>query len=57
MDVGRVAEAEPHFRWCFSRRPQNKELGLALAQISKRRHAPRSPRNASHPDLARSANP
>jgi O-antigen ligase/tetratricopeptide (TPR) repeat protein len=34
---GRFAEAEPHFRWCFARRPADKNLAAALSKISKAR--------------------
>jgi tetratricopeptide (TPR) repeat protein len=39
--TGRFAEAEPHFRWCLARRPEDKNLRLALAELSRRRIAQR----------------
>jgi O-antigen ligase/tetratricopeptide (TPR) repeat protein len=35
--AGRFAEAEPHFRWCMARHPDDKSLANALADISKQR--------------------
>ena len=52
LDVGRYAEAEPHFRWCSSRRPDNRDLSVALAQISKQRHAQGNPDDAGRSDVA-----
>ena len=37
--AGRLAEAEPHFRWCLARRPDDKSLSNALEDISKQRLA------------------
>lgn len=37
QSVGRSAEAEPHYRWCLARRPGDKSLSDALAEISKQR--------------------
>jgi tetratricopeptide (TPR) repeat protein len=56
MEIGRYAEAEPHFRWCFSRRPQNRDLSVALNQISKQRHAERNPDDAARPNVPRAWN-
>lgn len=39
--AGRFAEAEPHYRWCIARRPNDKELSDALVDISKQRLAQR----------------
>jgi O-antigen ligase/tetratricopeptide (TPR) repeat protein len=41
LDGGRFAEAEPHFRWCLARRPEDKSLAAALVTISKQRLAQR----------------
>jgi hypothetical protein len=37
QSTGRNAEAEPHLRWCLARRPGDKSLADALAEISKQR--------------------
>jgi O-antigen ligase/tetratricopeptide (TPR) repeat protein len=39
LAAGRYAEAEPHVRWCLARRPEDKKLGAALVEITKRRLA------------------
>lgn len=39
--AGRFAEAEPHYRWCMARRPEDKSLSNALVEISKQRLAQR----------------
>jgi tetratricopeptide (TPR) repeat protein len=39
--AGRFAEAEPHYRWCLARRPEDKSLSAALVEISKQRLAQR----------------
>lgn len=39
MEVDRCAEAEPHFRWCMARQPENSHLRVALAKISEARRA------------------
>ncbi len=39
--AGKYAEAEPHFRWCLARRPDDKNLSRALVEISKQRLAQR----------------
>lgn len=58
---GRLAEAEPHYRWCLARRPADKNLSAALMTISKQRvaerevatqSAHRKPRNAGSELLA-----
>jgi tetratricopeptide (TPR) repeat protein len=41
QSAGRVAEAEPHVRWCLARHPADKSLNAALVAISKARLAPR----------------
>lgn len=35
--AGRFAEAEPHYRWCLARRPEDKNASAALVEISKQR--------------------
>jgi tetratricopeptide (TPR) repeat protein len=40
-DAGRYSEAEPHLRWCLARRPENKDLSIALLDITKQRVAQR----------------
>jgi O-antigen ligase/tetratricopeptide (TPR) repeat protein len=44
---GHYAEAEPHFRWCFARRPADKNLAAALTKISKARIDLRLPTTAA----------
>jgi tetratricopeptide (TPR) repeat protein/O-antigen ligase len=48
---GRLAEAEPHFRWCLARRPHDKGLSTALVRITKERlaqqPAPKQPPKAA----------
>lgn len=39
--AGRLVEAEPHFRWCLARRPENKGISAILLEISKLRLAQR----------------
>jgi tetratricopeptide (TPR) repeat protein len=39
--AGRLAEAEPHYRWCLARRPSDKGLTAALAAISSARRETR----------------
>ena len=39
--AGRFAEAEPHYRWCMARRPDDRNLSQALLDISKQRLAQR----------------
>ncbi|HEX5472303.1 MAG TPA: O-antigen ligase family protein, partial [Lacipirellulaceae bacterium] len=39
--AGKYAEAEPHFRWCMARRPDDRSLRDALLDISKQRLAQR----------------
>jgi O-antigen ligase len=39
--AGRMAEAEPHYRWCLARRPEDKNLSNSLAEISRSRIAKR----------------
>jgi O-antigen ligase/tetratricopeptide (TPR) repeat protein len=41
QDAGRLAEAEPHIRWCLARRPADKSLSEALEAIAKARFAQR----------------
>jgi len=53
LQAGRLVEAEPHFRWCMARRPENKSISAALRQISEARQAKFEPRNATEPDIAR----
>jgi tetratricopeptide (TPR) repeat protein len=53
LESHRYAEAEPHFRWCLARRPEQKELGIALAQITERRRAERDPGYQSQSGIAR----
>ena len=46
--VGRLPEAEPHVRWCLTRRPGDKNLSDALLVISKHRLAMRTTAQATN---------
>ncbi|MGD9633454.1 MAG: O-antigen ligase family protein [Pirellulales bacterium] len=37
QSAGKYAEAEPHLRWCLSRRPDDKALTAAVDKLSKQR--------------------
>jgi O-antigen ligase/tetratricopeptide (TPR) repeat protein len=41
-DAGKYSEAEPHLRWCLSRRPENQGLQSAILEITKLRTLQRS---------------
>jgi tetratricopeptide (TPR) repeat protein len=57
LDAGRFAEAEPHVRWCLARRPADKMLRQALAEISKQRLARRESVNSPSSGLNTNAQP
>jgi len=37
QSAGKYAEAEPHLRWCLSRRPDDKALATAVLELGKQR--------------------
>jgi O-antigen ligase/tetratricopeptide (TPR) repeat protein len=53
MAGGRFAEAEPHLRWCLARRPGEKSLSSALAEISERRREQLHSRDPDRQSIAR----
>jgi tetratricopeptide (TPR) repeat protein len=53
--AGQLTEAEPHYRWCLARRPEDKNLNLAVSEISKERLAQRQTSPGERPGSLQSA--